>query len=363
MQPTSVFLDSFRQTVCISSELGHFPSNHVLPLVDFEPLWVWARPFVFLHFFPVELSPSPPLKASTSQFLRTNFFAIHPCHMASPAEHTISDGHQHIHIAFLDPSMTSPVPESPPLTQLHSWRPFHSNSIRRHSRTPARNFVSLCLDRRPDTRAPEESLPHCSFYNVQPQALFTQICLFQRATGHTELMMLDINHASQPWEGGRGAPLCGPPPRQSLERGGIAVRAALAACQNGSRCCATSLGRRTRAQRNRSRRKRSTFLWGARCARGPTGLPFAEFHDDGDTCDSLYEYQCLSGYGMVPKDNDVYSPKNVPFDTQRDLRCAKNVSANLRRCSGAMTGTSLGLHPVNINACPRVKDRTRFSTT
>ena len=27
------------------------------------------------------------------------------------------------------------------------------------------------------------------------------------------------------------------------------------------------------------------------------------------------------------------------------------------RCSGAMTGTSLGLHPVNINACPRVKDR------
>ena len=34
-----------------------------------------------------------------------------------------------------------------------------------------------------------------------------------------------------------------------------------------------------------------------------------------------------------------------------------------RRCSGAMTGTSLGLHPVNINACPRVKDRTRFSST
>ena len=74
-----------------------------------------------------------------------------------------------------------------------------------------------------------------------------------------ELMMLDTSHASQPWEGGRGAPLCGPPPRRSLERGGIAVRAALAACQNGSRCCATSLGRRSRAQRNRSRQKRSTF--------------------------------------------------------------------------------------------------------
>ena len=165
-----------------------------------------------------------------------------------------------------------------------------------------------------------------------------------------ELMMLDTTHSSQPWEGVRGAPLCGPPPRRSLERGGIAVRAAFAACQNGSRCCATSLGRRTRAQRNRSRRKRSTFLW----ARGPPGLPSAEFHDDGDTCDSLNEYQGLSGYGMAPKDNHIFSPKNVPFDTQRDLRCAKNVSVNLRRCSGAMTGTSLGLHPVNINACPRV---------
>ena len=126
--------------------------------------------------------------------------------------------------------------------------------------------------------------------------------------------------------GGRGAPLCGPPPRQSLERGGTAVRAALAACQNGSRCCATSLGRRTRAQRHRSRRRRRTFLWGARCARGPPGLPFAEFHDDGDTCDSLYEYQCLSGHGMVPKDNDIYSPENVPFHTQRDpTLCKKRV--------------------------------------
>ena len=102
----------------------------------------------------------------------------------------------------------------------------------------------------------------------------------------------------------------GPPPRRSLERGGIAVRAALAACQNGSRCCATSLGRRTRAQRNRSRRKRSTFLWGARCARGPPGLPSAEFHDDGDTCDSLYEYQGLSGYGMVPKEMQWCDDRN-----------------------------------------------------
>ena len=102
----------------------------------------------------------------------------------------------------------------------------------------------------------------------------------------------------------------GPPPRRSLERAGIAVHAALAACQNGSRCCATSLGRRTRAQRNRSRRKRSTFLWGARCARGPPGLPSAEFHDDGDTCDSLYEYQGLSGYGMVPKEMQWCDDRN-----------------------------------------------------
>ena len=151
-------------------------------------------------------------------------------------------------------------------------------------------------------------------------------------------MLLDITHASQPWEGGQGAPFCGPPPRRSLERGGIAVRAALAACQNGSRCCATSLGRRTRAQRNRSRRKRSTFLWGARCARGPPGLPSAEFHDDGETCDSLYECQGSLCEHMVYEGHT----ENMPFCTQRDLRCAKNVSANLRRNSGALIGTSPG---------------------
>ena len=169
MQPSCVVLDIFRQTIHISNKFGNVPTNHVLPPVDFEPLWVWARPFVSLHLFPVELSPSPPLKASTSQSLRTDIFVVQPCHMSSPAEHTISDGHQYVHVAFLDPPMTSPVPESPPLSQLHSWWSFHSNSIRHHSRAPARNFVSLCLDRRPDTRAPEESLPHRSLYDVQPQ--------------------------------------------------------------------------------------------------------------------------------------------------------------------------------------------------
>ena len=131
--------------------------------------------------------------------------------------------------------------------------------------------------------------------------------------------------------GGRGAPLCGPPPRRSLERGGIAVRAALAACQNGSRCCATSLGRRTRAQRNRSRRKRSTFLWGARCARGPPGLPSAEFHDDGDTCDSLYEYQGERNFSSSSGslcEHMVYEghTENMPHCTQRDpTLCKKRV--------------------------------------
>ena len=38
--------------------------------------------------------------------------------------------------------------------------------------------------------------------------------------------------------------------------------------------------------------------------------------------------------------------ENVPFCTQRDLRCAKNVSASLRRNSGALIGTSRGQHPV-----------------
>ena len=46
--------------------------------------------------------------------------------------------------------------------------------------------------------------------------------------------MLDTSHASQPCEGGRGTPLCGPPLRRSTEHGGSAVRAALAASPSGS---------------------------------------------------------------------------------------------------------------------------------
>ena len=134
--------------------------------------------------------------------------------------------------------------------------------------------------------------------------------------------------------------------------------------RTGAVAAPTSLGRRTRAQRHRSRRRRRTFLWGARCARGPPGLPFAEFHDDGDTCDSLYEYQCLSGYGMVPKDNNIYSPENVPFYTQRDpTLCKKRVCEpeEMQWCDDRKRVSDCILS--HINACLRVKDRTRFSTT
>ena len=66
---------------------------------------------------------------------------------------------------------------------------------------------------------------------------------------------------------------------------------------------------------------------GAEPSCGPhVALAFAEFHDDEDTCDSFYEYQCLSGYGMVPQDNDIHSPENVPCYTQRDpTLCKKRV--------------------------------------
>ena len=104
--------------------------------------------------------------------------------------------------------------------------------------------------------------------------------------------------------------------------------AALAACQNGSnspaRCGATRLGRRTRAQRNRFRRRRRAFLWGARCASGPPGLLLAEFHDDRQTNGSVHEYQCPIGF-TSPKDNEIHT-ENVPPYAQRDLTlCQRRV--------------------------------------
>ena len=100
VQPTRVVLDRFRQTVCISREFGNFPSNHVFQPADFEPLWVWTRPFVFLFFCPVKLSPSPPLKTSASQGLRTDFFVVHSGNMPCSPEHTFSNGSQHVHVAL-----------------------------------------------------------------------------------------------------------------------------------------------------------------------------------------------------------------------------------------------------------------------
>ena len=77
-------------------------------------------------------------------------------------------------------------------------------------------------------------------------------------------------------------------------------------------------------------------------------------------CTSTRVCQVMVWYPRTTTSSAQRTCHSTPNET---LRCAKNVSANLRRCSGAMTGTSPGMHPVNINACPRVKDRTRFSTT
>ena len=90
------------------------------------------------------------------------------------------------------------------------------------------------------------------------------------------VMPLVSSHASQPWEGGRGTPLCGPPLRRSSEHGGSAVRAALAASESGSSVrCNASLVWHFGAQRHRSRRKRRGFMWGARSANGPLGQTLA----------------------------------------------------------------------------------------
>ena len=89
------------------------------------------------------------------------------------------------------------------------------------------------------------------------------------------VMPLVSSHESQPREG-RGTPLCGPPLRRSSERGGPAVRAALAASQSGSSArCGDSLVWHSQAQRHRSRRKRRAFMWSARSANGPPGLTLA----------------------------------------------------------------------------------------
>ena len=65
-------------------------------------------------------------------------------------------------------------------------------------------------------------------------------------------------------------------------------------------------------------------------------------------CTSTSACQVMVWYPRTTTSTAQRTCHSTPTET---LRCAKNVSANLRRCSGAMTGTSLGLHPVNINAC------------
>ena len=95
--------------------------------------------------------------------------------MTCPAEHSFPDGSQNIHVALLNPAVTCPVPESPPLVHFHPWWLLHSNHFCHHSRTPARNFVSVCLYRRPHARTPEKCLPHCGFYNVQAQLSWERV--------------------------------------------------------------------------------------------------------------------------------------------------------------------------------------------
>ena len=122
-----------------------------------------ARPVVFIQFFPVELSPSPPLKSSTPQGLRAELFVVQSGNMSCPAAFSFSDGSQNVHVALLYPAVTCPVPESPPLVHVHPRWLLHTNHVCHRSRTPTRNFVSLCLDCRPHARTPEKSVPRCVF--------------------------------------------------------------------------------------------------------------------------------------------------------------------------------------------------------
>ena len=71
----------------------------------------------------------------------------------------------------------------------------------------------------------------------------------------------------------------------------------------------------------------------------PTRPP-AELHDDGDTCDSLYEYQGLSGYSLVPKEMQWCDDRNdsrtafcqhqrvPPCEGQDKTLCNVNITAN-----------------------------------
>ena len=121
-----------------------------------------------------------------------------------------------------------------------------------------------------------------------------------------ELMMLDNSHASQPWEGGRGAPLCGPawsaaasPSAPLLPLARTGAVAAPPAWVGALELSETVLD------------ESAVPSYGAHAALAAhQALPSAESHDDGDTCDSLYEYHGLSGYGMVPKEMQWCDDRN-----------------------------------------------------
>ena len=157
----------FYKPICISHRLWILSSPQYPPIrrfVDLASFWVRSCPLVCLYFFPVELSPSPSLKSPTSQGLRADLRLVHSGHMSCPAEHSFSDGCQHIHVALLDPTVSSSVPESPPLIHFHQRAPLRTNHVCHHSHTPTRDLVSFSFHRRPQARAPQKSLPHCRFH-------------------------------------------------------------------------------------------------------------------------------------------------------------------------------------------------------
>ena len=144
-------------TVCVFCELGNL-RHHVLPPENSETLWVWGRPLFFLYFFPVLLPPFPPLKSSTSQAHRADFFVVNSGHMPCPAE-------LNVHVALLDPSVTPPVPQSPPLVLSIQGGFFTPITFATILALKLAMLVPLDFDSRPNARAPE----HCSLYNVQAQ--------------------------------------------------------------------------------------------------------------------------------------------------------------------------------------------------
>ena len=90
-------------------------------------------------------------------------------------------------------------------------------------------------------------------------------------------MPLVSSHASQPWDGGRGTHLCGPPLRRCSEHGSSVARAAVAASQSGSSVSKMwcLLGMALSGSAKPLTSKAESYHVGARSANGPPGLTLA----------------------------------------------------------------------------------------